>query len=47
MQTLPWKKITLGVVALVAVLAGVLYFKNAQSLGTSTTTINPSFGEYI
>ncbi|CAN5300086.1 MG2 domain-containing protein [soil metagenome] len=47
MQNLPWKKITLGAIAFVGVLACVLYFKNAQSLGTKTASINPAFGEYI
>ncbi|MEJ0056502.1 MAG: MG2 domain-containing protein [Bacteroidota bacterium] len=47
MQNLPWKKISLGAVVLVAVLGGVLYFKNAKSSGSASVGVNPAFGEYI
>ena len=47
MQNLPWKGITIGIMAFAAVLAGVLYFKKAESFSTNTAAINPAFGEYI
>ncbi len=47
MKNLPWKKVSIGAVAAVIVLAGVLYFNSAKSVGPPTSAINPAYGEYI
>ena len=42
-----WKKIGLGFLGVVAVVAGVFYFNQAKSHEAGTRAINPAFGEYI
>ncbi len=47
MQNLPWKKITIGVVALGIIAFGIFYFTNISDKKQSPSFINPAFGEYI
>lgn len=47
MQSSPWKKIAIGVVAIGIVVFGVLYFTDSRGKKPSDTYINPAFSEYI
>jgi alpha-2-macroglobulin len=47
MNTLPWKKVAIGLVALGIVAAGIFYFKPTTGEKPAETFINPAFGEYI
>ena len=46
-EELFWKKIAISTVVVAIVLAGVLYFNSAKSVGPPTSTINPACCEYI
>ncbi len=47
MKNLPWKKISLIGIGLVAVIAAVFYFIPGKGAKTFNSAINPAFGEYI
>jgi alpha-2-macroglobulin len=47
MNTLPWKKVAIGLVAIGVVVAGIFYFKPTTGEKPAETFINPAFGEYI
>jgi alpha-2-macroglobulin len=47
MNTLPWKKIAIALVAIGVVVAGVFYFKPSVGEKPAPSFINPAFGEYI
>ena len=47
MKNLPWKKITIGVVAIAVFVAGFFYFQSSSGSRPAVQAINPAFGEYI
>jgi uncharacterized protein YfaS (alpha-2-macroglobulin family) len=47
MKRLPWKKIALGVVGVIVVIAGVFYFNTSIGKKPTQNFVNPAFGEYI
>ncbi len=47
MSNFPWKKTALGILGVVVVVVGVLYFKNAKSTASEFVAADPAFGEYI
>ena len=47
MQSLPWKKIAIGAVAVGIVALGIFYATNSKGTKPGVTYVNPAFGEYI
>ncbi|HEY9046723.1 MAG TPA: MG2 domain-containing protein [Ohtaekwangia sp.] len=47
MNSLPWKKIAIGGVAVVIAVVAIFFFKNSQGTKPGPSYINPAFGEYI
>ena len=47
MNSLPWKKIAIGAVAVIIVVAGIFFFTNSKGTKPGPSYINPAFGEYI
>src|SRR5688572_28987331 len=47
MQSFPWKKIAIGLVAMGIVVVGIFYFKDSRGRKRSDGYINPAFSEYI
>ena len=47
MQTLSWKKITIGLVAVGIVALGIFYVTNSKGTKPPVTFINPAFAEFI
>jgi alpha-2-macroglobulin len=47
MKNLPWKKITIGALAVGLAILGIFYFTNSKGSKPATAFVNPAFGEYI
>ena len=47
MQTLSWKKITIGLVTVGIVAIGIFYVTNSKGTKPPVTYINPAFAEFI
>ncbi len=47
MNSLPWKKIAIGAVAVTIVIAGIFYYTTSKGTKPAPSYINPAFGEYI
>ncbi|MBL0742524.1 alpha-2-macroglobulin family protein [Chryseolinea lacunae] len=47
MQKNSWKKIAIGLVAVIVLAAGVFYVTTSKGTKTSQTFVDPAFGEYI
>ena len=47
MNSLPWKKIAIGTVAVIIAIAGIFYFTTSKGTKPGPSYINPAFGEYI
>ncbi len=47
MQTFPWKKIAIGVIAIGIVVFGIFYITDSRGKKHTETYINPAFSEYI
>lgn len=47
MKNLPWKRIAIGAVSVVTIIAGIFYFTTGKSKKVSETFVDPAFGQYI
>jgi uncharacterized protein YfaS (alpha-2-macroglobulin family) len=47
MQSLPWKKIAIGAVAVGIIALGIFYATNSKGTRPGVAYVNPAFGEYI
>ena len=47
MQNVPWKKITIGVMAIGIVVVGIFYFTDSRGKKKPSAYINPAFSEFI
>jgi uncharacterized protein YfaS (alpha-2-macroglobulin family) len=47
MQSLPWKKIAIGVVTVGVIALGIFYVTSSKGTKPGVTYVNPAFGEYI
>ena len=47
MQSLPWKKLAIGAVAVGIIALGIFYVTSSKGTKPGVTYVNPAFGEYI
>jgi uncharacterized protein YfaS (alpha-2-macroglobulin family) len=47
MQSLPWKKVAIGAVAVGIIALGIFYVTSSKGTKPGVTYVNPAFGEYI